>query len=80
MSGARENEPKNIFRVSFQPGLCALKLSIGNDLNTSESTKALQEQNSLLGNSGGSVDQVDSLETRRLKDDMMTMKKKLMGK
>ena len=46
-----------------------------------DSTKALREQhdiNSVDGSSRAKV--VDTLETKKLKDEMMTMKKKLMGK
>ena len=44
-----------------------------------ESTKALREQSALLGSSPKSEDQVDSMEVRKMKDDMHTMKKKILG-
>lgn len=43
-----------------------------------DSTKALQEQ--ALAVDGPKGDQVDSIELKRLKDDMTSMKKKIMGK
>ena len=43
-----------------------------------DSTKALQDQ--ALAVDGPKGDQVDSIELKRLKDDMTSMKKKIMGK
>jgi len=43
-----------------------------------DSTKALQDQ--ALAVDGPRGDQVDSTEVKRLKDDMTSMKKKIMGK
>lgn len=43
-----------------------------------DSTKALQDQ--ALAVDGPKGDQVDSIEVKRLKDDMTSMKKKIMGK
>ena len=42
-----------------------------------ESTKALQDQ--VLSVDGPKSDMVDSLEVKRLKDEMTSMKKKIMG-
>ena len=43
-----------------------------------ESTKALQDQ--VLSVDGAKSDLMDSVEVKRLKDEMTSMKKKIMGK
>lgn len=43
-----------------------------------ESTKALQDQ--VLSVDGPKTDLIDSVEMKRLKDEMTSMKKKIMGK
>jgi hypothetical protein len=60
-----------VFSLNSSNGLCPFFASV-------ESTKLVREQSAVLSNESGK-DQVDALEVRRLKEEVGSLKKKILG-